>query len=154
MKNIFVPTQSFWKLAIICAVCLEMNVMRLYHFLPIIIIIAFIVSLADEEKLFRGSSLSILMTASWTTGLEFGLVVVVSGWCSWKSVSVFQNLNTDFPLLSAEAIQFHQNLEGKNVRSSPVTSETSILSFRTCVWGGSIMFDSESLWDHKPALVI
>lgn len=131
-----------------------MNEIRLYHFLPKCIIAAFSVSLADKVKLLRGSSLSILMTASSTIGLGFWLVVEVSAWCSRNSLSVFQNLNAKFPFLAPEPIQFHKNLEPKNVDSSWLTSETSVLSFTASISGRSIMFDSESLCDHKPALVI
>jgi len=154
VNNICLLTHSFWKLPIICNVCLQINEIRLYHFLPKCVIPAFSVSLTDEVKLVRCSSLSILMTVSSTTGLEFWLLVEVSAWCSRNSVSAFQNLNAKLPLLAPEPIKFHKNLEPKNVDSSWLTSETSILSFTGLVWGGSIKFGSESLWYHKPTLVI
>ena len=146
-------THNFWKLPRICNACLQKNDKRLYHFLQKWTRAALNDSLADTGKLARGSSLSILMTASSTAGLELLLLVELSAWGSRCSVSLLQNFNANLPLLAPEPIQFNQTFAAKNVNPSPSTL-TFKLSVTVSLSGTLIALYSDSFRDHRPALVI
>lgn len=127
---------------------------RLYHFFPKRTIADLNASFADKGKLLRGSSLSVLLTALSAIGLELWLFPELSDWYSIGSVSLLQNFNANFPFLALEPIQFNQNFAAENINPSSSIFATSNLLIAVSMLGASLTFESDSFWDHKPALVI